>query len=97
MRAVTPMPATTVAQTSETTTILRWVLRSAVSMDVLFMALSWGFPPVLFAHWSPQAAKGFISVYGLEARKAARSSPGPRNRLKTPLLPGGSMVLLTNG
>jgi hypothetical protein len=33
-RAAIPMPATTVAQISDTATILRWVMRSAVTIDV---------------------------------------------------------------
>src|SRR6516165_154957 len=51
-RAAMPIPATTVAQTSETTTILRWVMRSAVNMEVLFMTLLpgiRGFPGSLVA------------------------------------------------
>ena len=38
-RAATPMPATMLAQISDTATILRWVIRSALKMDVLFMTL----------------------------------------------------------
>jgi len=38
-RAAMPMPATTVAQISDTATIFRWVIRSAVKMEVLFMML----------------------------------------------------------
>ena len=38
-RAATPMPATPLAQISDTATILRWVIRSALTMDVLFMTL----------------------------------------------------------
>src|SRR6516165_10389414 len=38
-RAATPMPATTLAQMSDTAMILRWVIRSALKMDVLFMTL----------------------------------------------------------
>src|SRR5262245_49927385 len=39
-RAAMPMPATIVAQTSATTTILRWVIRSAVNIEELFIASS---------------------------------------------------------
>ena len=40
MRAAMPMPATTVEQISAATTILRWVVRSAVKIEALFMTLS---------------------------------------------------------
>src|ERR1700722_18579686 len=39
-RAAIPTPATMVAQIRDTTTILRWVLRSAVSIEELFMSSS---------------------------------------------------------
>jgi len=35
-----PMPATTVEQISAATTILRWVVRSPVKIEALFMTLS---------------------------------------------------------
>src|SRR5215470_1047593 len=53
-RAATPTPATSVAQTSETTTIFRWVMRSAVKSEELFMGPSPG-----FTRWSRLPAKRF--------------------------------------
>src|SRR5215813_11714077 len=38
-RAARPMPATIIAQTRATATTLRWVARSAVSSEKLFMTL----------------------------------------------------------
>jgi hypothetical protein len=38
-RAATPMTATMVAQRSDITTIFRWVVRSAVNIEELFMGL----------------------------------------------------------
>src|ERR1700716_2996944 len=43
-RAAMPMPATIVAQTRDTTTIFRWVPRSAVNIEELFMASSQASP-----------------------------------------------------
>jgi hypothetical protein len=38
-RALMPTPAMTIEQTSDITTILRWVARSAVNIEELFMIL----------------------------------------------------------
>src|SRR5260370_20151731 len=39
-RAATPRPATSVAQTSATATTFRWVMRSAVNIEKLFITRS---------------------------------------------------------
>src|SRR5262249_7488541 len=46
-RAATPRPATSVAQTSATATTFRWVMRSAVNIEKLFMTRSPQHLPVI--------------------------------------------------
>src|SRR5262245_22536058 len=56
-RAATPMPATRVAQTSATATTFRWVKRSALIIEKLFMT-----PSPRFSDWSLRPAKRFMGL-----------------------------------
>jgi hypothetical protein len=56
-RAATPMPATRVAQTRATATTFRWVMRSALIIEKLFMT-----PSPRFSDWSQRSAKRFMGL-----------------------------------
>jgi hypothetical protein len=84
-RAAMPMPATTVAQINDTTTILRWVVRSAVNIEVLFMTLS-RLSRVLPAHWLHRAELRFTSRRPTHNNKRRRAHPPNGHAAQTPRL-----------
>src|SRR6476659_1223262 len=64
-RAATPMPATSVAQTSAIATTFRWVMRSAPSIEKLFISPS---PEVSCSLVAPTGEK----VHGVRQKKSGR-------------------------
>src|SRR3954452_9973085 len=66
-RAATPMPATSVAQTSAIATTFRWVMRSALSIEKLFISPSPEVPCPLVA---PAGGK----VHAVGRKKMGRQS-----------------------
>src|ERR1700745_2911223 len=59
-RAATPRPATSVAQTSATATTFRWVMRSAVNIEKLFITRA---PQHLPNHWSRRGDGRFMGFH----------------------------------
>src|SRR5215472_16404681 len=78
-RAATPRPATSVAQTSATATTFRWVMRSAVNIEKLFMTRSPQHLPVIGRGGVTEGSSASTGKVGF-----ARSVPKPlHGSLKT--------------
>src|SRR5689334_3828225 len=73
IRAARPAPATIIAQTSATATTLRWVARSAVSSEKLFMTL----PRDLPVFGRGETREG--SKHPVKNRDPRRALPCPRS------------------
>src|SRR6516162_2340367 len=77
-RAAMPMPATIVAQISATATTLRWVIRSAVKRELLFMTLIPGefsfFHFVAPLNQVQRACGSRRESWGTEGSESARAS-----------------------
>src|SRR6266404_3828873 len=78
-RAATPRPATSVAQTSATATTFRWVMRSAVNIEKLFITRSPQHLPVIGRGGATEgswASTGKVGFFGSSPRP-------PHETLKT--------------
>src|SRR3954451_17248018 len=90
-RAATPIPATSVAQTSAIATTFRWVMRSAPSIEKLFILPS---PEVPCSLVAPAGKK----VHGVRQKKmGATGVVGPRNSRKIPVISARYMALGAGG
>jgi len=86
-RAAIPTPTTAMPATSETTTILRWVRRSAVRIELLFMTDS----RKGLSGWSPEAwvrfkAAGTIFLVSAENRTPFLPKLGTARRSHSPTI-----------